>query len=98
LFTVLAFAEQHNKFAINVQSASYKQLPFSRYRVYCLEILRENFANLSDASQKQTRKILSFPDADIIFSADSMAESNYDIERQAPCNQSINVFENGVPE
>jgi len=94
----LAFAKQHNKFAMNVQGSHYKQLPVSRYRVYCLEILRENFANLSDASQKQVREVLSFPEADIIFSADSIAESNYDIERQAPYNKSINVFENGVPE
>ncbi|MCR9276972.1 MAG: glutathione S-transferase C-terminal domain-containing protein [Pseudomonadaceae bacterium] len=85
------------KFSMTVQDCNYTALPVSRYRVYCLEMLRERFANLSESDQLSVKHLLPFEDAQTLWSDRVRAESEYDVQRLAPFNTAINVFDNGVP-
>lgn len=92
----LAYASGAKKFSMKVQGCTYQKLPVSRYRVYCLEILRENFASLDESSQSELKTLLG-AEAELLWSDTVCAESDYDRERAAPFNRAINVFEDGVP-
>ncbi len=89
----LAFGNAQASFEMTVQACHYKQLPVSRYRVYCLERLREQFADLSPEHQDKVKALLAHPEYTLIWESDVPAKSDYDVERQAPFNKSINVFE-----
>lgn len=92
-----AFAKGLSHFDMTVQGAPYRRLPVSRYRVWCLEMLRESFSALSSDDQKRVRACLASPPAEILWRETSPAKSDYDSERQAPFNKSINVYGDGVP-
>ncbi|MCS5636948.1 MAG: glutathione S-transferase N-terminal domain-containing protein [Myxococcota bacterium] len=92
-----AFAGQKKRFSLNVQGCHYPSLPVSRYRVACLERLREGFEELKPDHQARVRALLPFQQADILWSPDSPAASGYDEERTAPFNKAINVYRKGVP-
>ena len=89
----LAFARGDDRFQMHVQGCQYRRLPVSRYRVYCLEQLREQFAALDPASREKVQSILHQPAYDLIWADTVSAQSRYDPERLAPYNKSINVFE-----
>jgi len=93
-----AFDQKQDKFEMTVQGCRYQQLPVSRYRVYCLEMLRENFASLHEDAQHLVRSLLPFEAASIIWSPEVQAKSGYDEAREAPFNKAINVFGDGVPQ
>lgn len=86
-----------SKFSMAIQGCNYTGLPVSRYRVYCLEMLRERFANLSESDQLSVTRLLPFDNAETLWSDRVRAESGYDAQRLAPFNTAINVFDNGVP-
>lgn len=88
-----AVAAGNTRFAMTVQGCAYEDLPASRYRVYCLERLREHFAALDPASQATVKALLPSPQAALLWTDDVPAASNYDPDRQAPYNQAIKVFE-----
>lgn len=88
---------QQTKFCMTVQGCRYQNLPVSRYRVYCLEVLRERFADLDSDSREAVRAALPFPEAAILWEEAVPATSGYDVERKAPFNKAINVFTDGVP-
>jgi glutathione S-transferase len=86
------FARGETRFAMTVQGCPYRDLPVSRYRVYCLERLREHFAALDGPSQAKVKALLSQPEFALIWTEEVPANSGYDPERRAPYNKSINVF------
>ncbi len=83
---------------MSVQGCQYRHLPVSRYRVYCLERLREQFSQLPGTAQQQVKALLPYPDAGILWQDDAIARSGYDEAREAPFNLAINVYGDGVPE
>ncbi len=92
-----AFAKGRKRFALTVQGCSYSKLPVSRYRVACLERLREAFVTLNESDRSRVRALLPWAPAEVLWSPDPPACSEYDEERQAPFNQAINVYGRGVP-
>lgn len=93
-----AYSQDQKHFAMTVQGCHYQNLPVSRYRVYCLERLREEFAGLSIEHQATVKTLLPHAEADILWRASISAKSNYDEERAAPFNKAINVYGEGVPQ
>ncbi|MBT4159670.1 MAG: glutathione S-transferase family protein [Gammaproteobacteria bacterium] len=93
----LAYHADRTRFDMTVQGCDYKTLPVSRYRVYCLEQLREAFDSLGQADRNTTMTLLPFSEADVLWQKEVRAASGYDEARQVPFNKAINVFENGVP-
>ncbi len=92
-----AWHDRQEKFSMTVQGCAYRNLPVSRYRVYCLEMLRERFAALDPAAQDAVRALLPHPGAAVLWQETVPGQSGYDVERQAPFNKAINVFADGVP-
>ena len=92
-----AWAGRLRRFPLTVQGCRYEKLPVSRYRVACLERLREEFARLDGPDQARVRRWLAYPQAEILWSPDLAAASGYDEERLAPFNKAINVYGTGLP-
>ena len=82
---------------MTVQGCDYQNLPISRYRVYCLEMLRRQFSELNGTDQDAVKALLPFDHAALIWTDDVKAKSEYDEASEAPFNKSINVFTDGVP-
>ncbi|MEH6558315.1 MAG: glutathione S-transferase C-terminal domain-containing protein [Oceanicoccus sp.] len=93
----IAYHKGQEKFAMTVQGCHYQQLPVSRYRVYCLEMLREHYLALDKTDQQKVQSLLPFEGASLLWSNTVQAHSGYDETRQAPFNIAINVFAGGVP-
>ena len=91
-----AYAADKRHFAMTVQGCRYAKLPVSRYRVYCLEQLRQRFSLLSQTQQNLVKQHLPYKEAQILWQADELAHSNYDTEKLAPFNKAINVYAGGV--
>ena len=92
-----AFAKGQKRFALTVQGCTYSKLPVSRYRVACLERLREAFVTLNESDRSRVRALLPWSPAEVLWGPDPPACSDYDDERQAPFNTAINVYGRGVP-
>lgn len=92
-----AFDEGARRFDMTAQGCEYRDLPVSRYRVHCLERLREEFAELEEAEQNQVRALLPHADGAVLWDGAIPADSGYDPERRAPFNRAINVYEGGAP-
>ncbi|MEM7099450.1 MAG: glutathione S-transferase family protein [Pseudomonadota bacterium] len=92
-----AYMSQADNFQMSVQGCLYQNLPVSRYRVYCLERLREEFSVLTSPQQQTVRALLAHPDASVLWDPGVEARSGYDESRQAPFNKAINVYGTGVP-
>lgn len=92
-----AFAENARRFDVEIQTCRYRDLPVSRYRVWCLEELRRQFSALHDDEQDRVRSRLPYPAAEILWTAKFSTRSDYDVARLAPFNRAINVYANGVP-
>ncbi len=91
----LAYGAGREQFEMTVQGCAYNEMPVSRYRVYCLERLREEFANLSDGNQQKVKSLLPQQEYTLIWDHSVEANSGYDTERAAPFNKGINVLETG---
>ncbi len=89
----IAHENSQSHFEMTAQNCRYKKLPVSRYRVYCLERLREQFNELSSEHQDKVKALLPHPEYTLIWNDEVTANSGYDVERQAPFNMAINVFE-----
>ena len=92
-----AYAQQLSHFGMTVQGVRYERLPVSRYRVWCLEMLREAFGGLRADEQSRVRALLAYPQAEILWRETTPAKSGYDEAREAPFNLAINVYGDGVP-
>ena len=93
-----AFHNEQRHFGMTIQGCRYQNLPVSRYRVYCLERLREEYGSLAEADRSTVRALLPWPEATLIWSPEVVAKSGYDEARQAPFNKAINVYGDGVPQ
>ena len=80
-----------------IQGCQYERVPSSRYRVWCLEALRREWAGLADDARDRLLKHLPGTEANVLWEDTSFAASEYDLEGQAPFNRAINVFGRGVP-
>ena len=92
-----AFDRGAQRFEMTVQGCQYRELPVSRYRVWCLQQLKEHFSSLPATDQEDVRNLLPWPEAAVLWDADTV-ESGYDEAREAPFNQAINVYGNGTPD
>lgn len=93
----IAFDRGIRRYNQNIQGCEYHRVPMSRYRVWCLEELRRLWSELEPKSQSTLKAKLQFPEAEILWDEFAIAPSNYDVNREAPFNQAIKVFEDGVP-
>lgn len=93
-----AYAANAGRFEMIVQGCQYRDLPVSRYRVYCLEQLRRAFASLDADAQNAVRALLPYPEATVLWQSDDIARSGYDEAGAAPFNKAINVYGTGVPD
>jgi len=76
----------------NVQNVQYRDLQTSQYRVWCLEILRERYAALSDVSRDAVKSLLEKQGALEALLRLENIKSGYDEEKTAPFAQAIPVF------
>ena len=82
---------------MRIQQCEYIEMPVSRYRVACLERLREAFAELESHDRSTVRALLPHSQAEILWSTSIAASSGYDEERLAPFGVAINVYASGFP-
>ncbi len=92
-----AYGAGHARYDQQVQGCHYRQVPTSRYRVWCLEVLRGAWQALEQRDREALRRFLPDPEAAVLWDDSVPAESGYDPERRAPFNRAINVFGTGVP-
>lgn len=92
-----AFARQASAFDMTVQGCEYTDMPVSRYRVYCLEALRDAFSALSPEQQAEVQHILPFEPAQTLWSDEPEAASHYNADRHLPYGPAINVYGEGTP-
>jgi glutathione S-transferase len=92
-----AYGRGDKHFDMVIQDCQYRNVPTSRYRVWCLEKLRCAWAALGPDAQKLVRAHLRSPMANVLWDATEIVPSNYDVENRAPFNRAINVYGSGVP-
>lgn len=92
-----AFSANQSSFEMNVQGCQYRNMPISRYRVYCLERLREQFEALDADSKSAVRKLLPHTEAEILWTSSFDSTSGYDQDRHLPYGHAINVYGEGTP-
>ena len=92
------FVAGASHFESTIQGCHYTELPVSRYRVWCLEELRREWALLDASAQATVRAHLTEDAASLLADAEPIARSDYDTEGDAPFNRAINVYGDGVPE
>ncbi|MEM9939404.1 MAG: glutathione S-transferase C-terminal domain-containing protein [Pseudomonadota bacterium] len=92
-----AYADGRTVFEMTVQTVPYKDMPISRYRVYCLECLRTQFAVLDAESQAHVRALLPYPEAEILWQDELQAASDYNVDGHLPYGHAINVYGRGTP-
>ncbi len=92
-----AYGRGAKHFELTVQNCHYTKLPVSRYRVYCLEHLREALAVLASADQDSVRALLPYSQAEILWAESLPAASGYDSDNMLPFGKAINVYGDGTP-
>lgn len=94
-----AFASGARRFSQTVQGCTYTDLPISRYRVWCLEVLRRELRALPVEGRSAVRSLLGGGEGDaaVLWQEEEVARSDYDPEGRAPFNRAINVYAAGVP-
>lgn len=92
-----AFTQGAKRYDLNVQGATYRRVPTSRYRLWCLETLRTEWAALSPDDQAALQAHLSSPEATLLWEPVEFAASSYDHEQLAPFNRAIHVYGTGIP-
>ncbi|MEM9569943.1 MAG: glutathione S-transferase N-terminal domain-containing protein [Pseudomonadota bacterium] len=92
-----AFSRQASRFEMTVQGCHYTNMPISRYRVYCLEELRKAFNGLNTEHQATIKQALPFDHADILWSDQPEAKSDYNSDGHLPYGHAINVYNQGTP-
>ncbi len=93
----VAQASGSNRYDQVIQGCQYQQVPSSRYRVWCLEALRREWAGLDHTARETLLEFLPQSEASVLWDESVAATSGYDPEGRAPFNRAINVFGKGVP-
>jgi len=92
-----AYSSGARRFSQNIQNCQYKNMPVSRYRVWCLEALRRVWAGLSVPDQETLKSVLDFDGSPVLWGELDFKPSDYDTDRKAPFNKAINVYGSGIP-
>lgn len=92
-----AYDADQSRFEMNVQGCQYRDMPVSRYRVYCLERLREHFQALEPAHRNAVKSLLPYKEAAILWDDGFNVSSGYDEGRHLPYGHAINVYGEGTP-
>jgi glutathione S-transferase len=92
-----AFAAGQQSFEMTVQGCRYTQMPISRYRVWCLEKLREAFSALDASAQKTVKALLPHQQAKVLWTDTIPGQSDYDLDGNLPFGKAINVYGTGTP-
>lgn len=92
-----AYGRGLERYDQTIQGCHYTALPTSRYRVWCLEVLRRKWRELDGETQASLRTCLAGPAAQVLWDAGDIAPSGYDTSNEAPFNRAINVFGTGIP-
>jgi len=89
---VEAFKRGQAVYGVSVQGIDYSDLPVSRYRVWCLERLREHFEALSEVARDSTRHILETQNCwEPLWRVEGV-RSAYDLEKHAPFAPGLKVY------
>lgn len=91
------FAAGQDGFEMTVQGCTYDRITVSRYRVWCLECLRERFAALNPEAQAKVKALLAYPDANILWQPSLDAKSGFNEDNHLPYGRAINVYGEGTP-
>ena len=95
-FNAQAYSAGAARYDMKIQGCQYRKIPTSRYRVWCLEVLRLEWAALDAPVQDMLKANL--PEAAcVLWDENNFAASAYDENGDAPFNRAINVYGNGVP-
>jgi len=87
-----AWKARRRKFDVEIQGTHYLALPVSRYRVWCLEMLRANFETLSGSAHVDARALLEANGCwEPLWRVDAPG-SGYDPEARAPFGRGLTVF------
>jgi len=87
-----AFKRGQQLYDALIQGTEYKNLPVSRYRVWCLERLREHFVVLPEAARESIRQILETQNCwEHLWRVDGV-RSGYDLEKRAPFALGLKVY------
>ncbi|MEL7041622.1 MAG: glutathione S-transferase family protein [Pseudomonadota bacterium] len=92
-----AHTNNRRAFEMTVQGCHYDNMPVSRYRVYCLEELRNGFSELSDAHQTRVKQLLPYDGARALWDPGVTAISHFNVDRHLPYGPAINVYGDGTP-
>ena len=92
-----AFSRGTARYDLVIQGTRYARVPTSRYRVWCLEMLRQEWNRLDQASQRDLQNSVGGGEFDVLLKDVAYAASEYDVEGLAPFNRAIHVFGSGVP-
>ncbi|MEO1729539.1 MAG: glutathione S-transferase C-terminal domain-containing protein [Pseudomonadota bacterium] len=92
-----SFTRGDARYALDVQGTRYASVPTSRYRVWCLEVLRQHWAQMPDAARDTLKPLLSSAEASVLWDDTTYTPSDYDSDGVAPFNRAINVYDGGVP-
>jgi len=92
-----AYRNGQTHFEQTLQNCHYKNVPMSRYRVWCLEALQTLWDGLAPDSTAQIVDHLAPNSQDILSDTGQSPRSGYDPAQKAPFNRAINVFGNGLP-
>ncbi|MAJ59088.1 MAG: hypothetical protein CBC48_03300 [bacterium TMED88] len=92
-----AFSRGTARYDLVIQGTRYARVPTSRYRVWCLEMLRQEWNRLDQASQRDLQNSVGGGEFDVLLKDIAYAASEYDVEGLAPFNRAIHVFGSGVP-
>lgn len=89
-----AWAAQQKSFGVQLQGARYKNVPTSRYRVWCLEKLQERFEELPPEARESMMQLLDRRGCLEPLLRIGNPNSGYDTDRHVPFGRSIPVYEN----
>jgi glutathione S-transferase len=87
-----AWKAKKKRFDVPIENVIYRRVPISRYRVWCLERLREEFQRLPESVRGEARSILEAHGCWYALWHVEHTDSGYDREGRAPFGPSIAVF------
>jgi glutathione S-transferase len=88
-----AWQENRPRFDVDIQGVPYRELPTSRYRVWCLERLRTHLEALPPEAANQARTLLEIHGCWEPLWAIEAPGSGYDPENRAPFGGGLAVFD-----
>jgi len=91
-----AFTAGAHRYDMQVQGCHYTKIPTSRYRVWCLEVLRREWSALDASAQRRMKDMLPMV-ASVLWDEADFTASTYDEKGESPFNRAINVYGQGVP-